>query len=376
MIYLDNAATSLQKPPQVIDAMADACRTCAGYARSGHVPALRAGETVYNCRETAAELFSVDDPATIIFTMNATHALNLAIHGFCTPHTRVTVSGYEHNSVMRPLHALGCPVHILHSKLFDPDDFMKQAEQVVVNGRADLFILNHVSNVFGSIAPLAALDRLLCQYDIPLILDASQSAGILSIAVNTLRSLCAVCMPGHKGLLGPQGTGMLILPREPLPVPLMQGGTGSTSASLEQPAFLPDLLESGTPNIPGIAGLDAGMRWILAQGIETLQTHEITLIRALDTELRTLPQLEIFSHPTYQTGVLSIRLRHEPSELLAQTLSEHDICTRGGLHCAPIAHQSGGTMDTGTVRLSVGPFQTADEIAQAADIIRKIIRAS
>ena len=203
MIYLDQAATSLQKPPEVAQCMLSALKTCAGYARSGHVPALRAGEIVYQCREAAAALFAVDDPAKIIFTMNATHALNLAIHGFCRPDMTIAVSGYEHNSVMRPLHAIGCPLRILRSRLFDGADFLQEAERAVDAG-TKLFVINHVSNVFGAIVPLEQLDAMLQAYEIPLILDASQSAGSLPLHLPILRSVCAVCMPGHKGLMGPQ----------------------------------------------------------------------------------------------------------------------------------------------------------------------------
>lgn len=372
MIYLDHAATSLRKPAQVIQAIVTACQTCAGYARSGHIPALRAGETVYNCRETAAELFSVADPNTIVFTMNATHALNLAIHGFCTHQTRVAVSGYEHNSVMRPLYALGCPVYIMRSRLFDPDDFLVHA-QTAIHAGAELFIINHVSNVFGSMIPLQALDALLCHYNIPLILDASQSAGVLPISVSLLKSLLAVCIPGHKGLLGPQGTGMLILPREQLPEPLMQGSTGSTSANLDQPLFLPDLLEIGTPNIPGIAGLDAAMRWILEYGTESIQRQASALITSLAESLQTIDNLDIFYHPTQQTGILSIRIPGQYSEICAQALTEKDVCVRAGLHCAPIAHQTVGTEQTGTIRFSVGIFNTPEEINDVSVILQNVL---
>ena len=374
MIYLDQAATSLQKPPEVCQNMVTACKTCAGYARSGHIPALRAGEVVYQCREAAAQLFSVQSPEQIVFTMNATHALNLAIHGFCTPDTIVAVSGYEHNSVMRPLHAIGCPLRILRSRLFDSSDFLREAERAIDAG-AQIFVINHVSNVFGSIAPLEQLDAMLQAYGIPLILDASQSAGILPISVRQLGSLCAVCMPGHKGLLGPQGTGILILPGEKLPRPLLQGGTGSASSSLEQPAFLPDRLESGTPNVPGIAGLYAGIRYLLDRGVESIRRHEASCLQACVSSLTTIPNLEIFSSdiPERQAGVLSIRLPQQSSEILAQALADREVCVRGGLHCAPLAHKSVGTETTGTVRLSFGPYNTSGEILQACEIIRDVV---
>lgn len=374
MIYLDQAATSLQKPPEVAQNTMSALKTCAGYARSGHGPALRAGEIVYQCREAAATLFTVDDPTKIIFTMNATHALNLAIHGFCKPDMTIAVSGYEHNSVMRPLHAIGCRLRILRSRLFDRADFLQEAERAIEAG-AQFFVINHVSNVFGSIIPLEQLDAMLQAYGIPLILDASQSAGAIPLNLHMLSSVCAVCMPGHKGLMGPQGTGLLILPRDDIPVPLLQGGTGSASFSLEQPAFLPDRLESGTPNVPGIAGLAAGIRFLLETGVSKICVHEQELMKIFLSLLHTMPKLEIFAadNPNCQAGLVSVRIPGTSSELLAQALASQDVCVRGGLHCAPLAHRSAQTDTTGTVRFSFSPYTTADELTQTVRILREIL---
>lgn len=369
MIYLDQAATSLQKPPAVMDAMEKAMRECAGYGRSGHRAAVRAGEMVYACRETAAQLFSMQDPSRVIFTMNATHALNLAIHGLCKAQTKVAVSGYEHNSVMRPLHHLGCPVHIIASRLFDTADFLERAEQAIDAG-AELFVINHVSNVFGSIAPLKDLDALLQRYGIPMIVDASQSAGVLDVSF--LPSVLAICMPGHKGLLGPQGTGLLLLAPDADPVPLLQGGTGSASADLVQPGFFPDRLESGTPNIPGIAGLDAAMRFVLQMGTEEIREREETLRRDLAQGLGTIPRLDVFASDNNQSAVVSVRIPGVPSEQIAQALSERNICVRAGLHCAPLAHETAGTEETGTVRFSFGIYNTAEEIQQTVACLREI----
>ena len=207
-------------------------------------------------------------------------------------------------------------------------------------------------------------------------LDASQSAGTIPISVRRLRSLRAVCMPGHKGLLGPQGTGMLILSNpDDLPRPLLQGGTGSASSSLEQPAFLPDRLESGTPNVPGIAGLHAGMQFLLEQGIDAIHRHERDCIQTCVAVLRTIPNLEVFAaeEPERQAGVLSIRIPNQPSEILAQALADQGVCVRGGLHCAPLAHQSAHTQTTGTVRLSVGPYNTRLEIQRTAEILQELV---
>lgn len=369
MIYLDQAATSLQKPPAVIASMEEAMRTCAGYGRSGHRAAVRAGEMVYACRETAAKLFSMRDPSRVIFTMNATHALNLAIHGLCHNTTKVVVSGYEHNSVLRPLHDLGCPVHRIESRLFDCDDFLCKAEQAIRQG-AELFIINHVSNVFGSIVPLKALDALLQRYGIPMIVDASQSAGVLELSF--LPSVIAICMPGHKGLLGPQGTGLLLLAPDTNPRPLLQGGTGSVSEDLAQPAFFPDRLESGTPNIPGIVGLDAAMRFVLAMGTEEIRRREENLRQELVRGLGTIPRLEVFASAHDQSAVVSARIPKIPSECIAQALAERDICVRAGLHCAPCAHRTAGTEQTGTVRFSLGIYNTVEELQETVSCLREI----
>lgn len=371
MIYLDQAATSLQKPPEVMNAMCAAMQECAGYGRSGHRAAVRAGEVVYACRETAAELFGMDDPSRVIFTMNATHALNLAIYGLCNAYTKVAVTGYEHNSVMRPLHHLGCPVQITGSRLFDALDFLERAEKAILAG-VELFVVNHVSNVFGARVPLKELDALLQRYKIPMILDASQSAGILDITF--LPSIKAICMPGHKGLMGPQGTGMLLLAPDTDPVPLLQGGTGSVSSDLEQPAFFPDRLESGTPNIPGIAGLDAAMRFVLRMGTAEIREQEEMLRKLLADGLQAIPRLDVFASDQEQSAVISVRIAGVPSEILAQELSDADICVRAGLHCAPLAHSTAGTDTTGTVRFSLGIYNTEAEIDQAVLQMHKIVQ--
>lgn len=371
MIYLDQAATSLQKPPTVMRAMETAMQECAGYGRSGHRAAVRAGEVVYACRETAAKLFGMDDPSRIIFTMNATHALNLAIYGLCHAQTKVAVTGYEHNSVMRPLHHLGCPLHIITSRLFDAQDFLKRAEQAILAG-TELFVVNQVSNVFGAQIPLKELDALLQQYGIPMILDASQAAGVLDLAF--LPSIRAICMPGHKGLMGPQGTGMLLLAPEADPTPLLQGGTGSASSDFEQPEFFPDRLESGTPNIPGIAGLDAAMQFILEIGMEEIRSREEMLRKTLADGLGAIPRLTVFASDVGQSAVISVCMDGVPSEILAQALSGSDICVRAGLHCAPLAHKTAGTEATGTVRFSLGIYNTKAEIEQTILEMHKIAR--
>lgn len=374
MIYLDNAATTLQKPDEVGQSMQTALHTCASHARSGHAPALRAGELVYRCRARAAALFDLPAPDRVIFTYNATHALNLAIHALCTGRTRPAVSGYEHNAVMRPLYARGLQPIVLHSRLFDQADFLNHAEQAIRQG-ADLFIINHVSNVFGSIVPLKDLDALLYSKGIPLILDASQSAGIVPVSVRGLHALAAVCMPGHKGLMGPQGTGLLLCCTDQYGAALIQGGTGSLSAAREMPPMLPDHFESGTLNVPGIAGLYAGLEFLQRTGVQAVGARERALGRALIRRLRAIDGLEVFSadDPLLQTGLVSIRSTRISCETMAARLDEAGICVRAGLHCAPCAHETAGTLETGTVRLAPGWYNTQEEIAYTAQIIEEIM---
>lgn len=201
--------------------------------------------------------------------MNATHALNQAIHALTEETTRAAVTGYEHNSVIRPLTERGIPYRVMKHGPFDGEAMLACARQALTEG-ANLFIVNHMSNVFGGVIPLEALDDLLADAGVPMIVDASQSAGAVEIDAGRLKSAAAICMPGHKGLLGPQGTGMLLVCSEKLERPLMQGGTGSLSGELHQPALLPDRFESGTPNVPGIAGLAAGLRYLLREGVDNI----------------------------------------------------------------------------------------------------------
>lgn len=364
MIYLDNAATTLQKPETVHRAVVGAMRSAAAAGRSGHRPALHAGELIFTCREAVAHLFGLTDCERVVFTMNATHALNLAIHTLCDEKTVVAITGYEHNSVVRPIVARGNRFIVLQSPLFDQQAMLDAAERAIDDG-ATLFIINHVSNVFGAVAPLYELDRMLSAKHIPMILDASQSAGVLDIDVRTLPSVAAVCMPGHKALYGPQGTGVLLVLSDAMTRPLLQGGTGSLSSEMKQPDFLPDRFESGTLNTPGIAGLCEGVRFVTYAEPCAILRHERRLLHTLITGLRKIDGCEVFaaSDENLQAGVLSVRQQGMSCDDIGQALAALGTCVRTGVHCAPLAHQSAGTLDTGTVRLSVGYWNTHEEIA-------------
>ena len=362
MIYLDNAATTFQKPAAVQRAVMQAMRTMSSPGRGGYAAAQQAEETLFRCRSAAAALFSVPSVEQVVFTMNATHALNIAIKSLVRPGGRVVISGYEHNAVTRPLHALGAEVIVAAAPLFSPPETVSAFERALAL-RPDAAVCTHVSNVFGDILPIERIAQLCRRADVPLIIDASQSAGALPLDFSALRPAFAA-MPGHKGLYGPQGTGLLLCGHDVLP--LLEGGTGSASIRQEMPDFLPDRLEAGTHNVPGIAGLEAGISFVRAQRQERILHHSRVLIRKAGEGLQRIPRVHAFLSPNAgaQAGVLSFCMEGLSPEALAELLSARGFALRAGLHCAPFAHKTAGTLPEGTVRLSVSAFNRESEIDQ------------
>lgn len=373
MIYLDNAATTLIRPPKVIKAANKAILNAAGYGRSGHKAAVYAGEIVYTCRERVKRLFNIKSPEQVIFTLNATHALNQAIYSLAPKAKKIAITGYEHNSVVRPLYARNIDYYIIESELFNEKSMLDGVKKALDNG-CDLFIINHISNVFGQIAPIEQIDKMLYDANASMIIDASQSAGKRKIDLSSLKSVKALCTAGHKGLLGLTGTGILVVCTDEILNPLMQGGTGSLSNDLNQPYMLPDRLESGTPNIVGIASLSEGINHILSLDYEESLKHEQDLLKKTVKELAQISDIEIFSKNKNQAGVLSFRHKKIPCEKIAESLAENDICVRAGLHCAPLAHKSAGTLETGTVRISFGFNTKMSDINQFTLKLKKILK--
>ena len=371
MIYLDSAATSLLKPAAVGYAMADALRSMASPGRGGHAPSMLAADTVFRCREKASELFHMARPDRIVFTMNATHALNIAIASLARRGKRVVISGFEHNAVTRPLHALGCSVKIAGRKLFDPEDAVRSFREKLAG--VDFAVCTVVSNVFGYVLPFHEICELCRKSGVPLILDASQAAGILDLDFDALGA-DFMAMPGHKGLLGPQGTGILLCKAQAHP--LLFGGSGSESRPQTMPEDLPERLEAGTQNVCGIAGLLAGMEVVLAKTPDAIFRHEQALLRIAIETLQDA-DCELFTgRGVRQAGVLSLRSPRIDCETLAGRLSEHQICVRSGLHCAPLAHESAGTLETGTLRLSFSPYLSERELREACRVLRSNLSAS
>ena len=340
MIYLDSAATTLQKPQTVPRAVARAMTRFASPGRGGYPAAMGAAALLFTCRETAAAFFDAAAPDQVVFTANATMALNTAIRTLVRPGMTVLLSCYEHNAVTR------CVM-------------------------ADVAICNYVSNVFGYRLPMEEIAELCRQARVPLIVDASQAAGCLPVSVQGWGAEY-VAMPGHKGLYGPQGTGILLCGARAEPRPLLFGGTGSRSIEQEMPDFLPDRLEAGTGNVPGIAGLLEGLRFVRRLGTDRILSHERRLIQRLCRQLRQLENVELFQaeDPAWQTGVLSFRIRDMDCEEIGQRLGKAGIAVRTGLHCAPLAHRHAGTLDTGTVRVSVSAFNTEGEMDRLARLVR------
>ena len=369
MIYLDSAATSLQKPRSVGTAMLNAMNTMSSPGRGGHRFAMLAADTAFECRSEIAELFNVDGPEKIVFTLNATHALNIAINTLVKSGDKVVVSGYEHNSVTRPLAMIGANVHVASSPLFDEAAAVEAFRAALPGAKAA--VCCHVSNVFGFILPVKAIARACAEYSVPLVIDASQSAGTIDIDFKDLGAEF-VAMPGHKGLMGPQGTGVLICAGSA--DPLLAGGTGSDSALSEMPGFLPDRLEAGTHNIPGIAGLLEGVRYVRRTTPKAILGKERRLMSQLISCISGISGIGFFysEKPGIHSGVLSVVTRDVSCDVVAAELGARGIAVRSGLHCAPTAHRTAGTLDTGTLRFSFSPFNVRGEVIKAAAVFSEI----
>ena len=374
MIYLDSAATTFQKPPSVPAAVQDALAHMASPGRGAYPEALRAAETALACREEIAGLFGVPNPENVVFTLNATHALNIAIKSVVPHGGRVVISGYEHNAVTRPLTSLHADIRVADAPLFQEAATMAAFDRLITP-EVKAVVCNHVSNVFGYIQPVEWLAELCRKRGVPLILDLSQSAGMIALDLSKLRPAFAA-MPGHKGLYGPQGTGILICGEGAETRPLLEGGTGTQSVSQQMPDFLPDRLESGTHNMPGIAGLLEGVRFVRRHGVERLCGYERRLTMLAADGLREIPGTRVFARPGCgdQSAVLSFLPPAGDVERVADALGERGIAVRAGLHCAPLAHRTAGTLQSGTVRVSFSAFNTVEDVRLFLSALRDVLR--
>jgi len=381
-IYLDNAASSWPKPDATWQAMEHFMRNIgANPGRSGHRLSIEAGRILMETRDALAELFGAEDPLRICFTRNATESLNLAICGILQPGDHCITSSMEHNSVMRPLRSLekkGLEVTVVPCS--SKGELDPQVLEKAIKANTSLIVITHASNVTGTLTPVNEVAKIARKHGVLFCIDAAQTAGAYPIAVEEMQ-IDLLAFTGHKALYGPQGIGGLYVGKglEKELEPLMQGGTGSRSEFQEQPDFLPDKYESGTPNTVGIAGLGAGVRFILSQGVAQIRAKEQELTRLLIEGLQSIPGVCVYGSrdAERQVAIVSFAIRDlSPSEITMELDEEFAIMSRPGLHCAPAAHQTIGTFPQGTVRLSAGFFTTEEEIALALEAVGKIAARS
>ena len=378
MIYLDNAATTFPKPESVYRAVDDCLRNyCANPGRGGHKLSLKSGRVLLEARELLAELFNADSPENVILTRNATEALNLAIKGFLYAGSHVITTSMEHNSVMRPLKILeerGIETTIVQCNEYGEIDVESIKKEI--KKETALIVATHASNVVGTITPIEGIGNLAKRYGLTFLVDASQTAGVYQIDMEKM-NISMLAFTGHKSLMGPQGTGGLCIRGGLKLIPLQEGGTGSKSESLYQPDIMPDRYESGTHNTPGIAGLCAGVNFINSKGIDTIRSHEQELTRYFLDGLREIKDVRIYGTKEIekQAPVVSINIGDIGSSEISYILDEtFDIATRSGLHCAPMAHKTIGTLEQGTVRFSFSIFNTIYQVDTVLDAIAHIAR--
>lgn len=376
-IYLDNAATSFPKPSQVTEAVERTLRlNAANPGRGGHQLSLEAGRLVMECRETVARFFGIGDETRIAFTANATEAINLGLFGVLQPGDRVVTTSMEHNAVIRPLRALTQQGVDVVRVMADSFGFVDPAaiQQACLSGTR-LLIVNHCSNVTGTLQAIEEIGPWCRKQGIIFMVDAAQSAGIFPIDIEEM-AIDLLAVPGHKSLLGPPGTGFLYV-RQGLNLrPLLYGGTGNFSQSELQPLEMPERLESGTLNTIGLAGLKAGIEFLEAIGLDHVQAHDQELLGQLIDGLSSLEGVTLYGPlgSEWHGGALSFNIKNiDPAMLGFRLDREYGICCRVGLHCAPIAHDTIGTLPEGTVRLSPGYFNTTSDIEQTLTALRTII---
>lgn len=374
MIYLDNAATTWPKPRQVVEAMADAQQKYgANPGRGGHQMSMKAGEMVYDVREKVAEFFGCSTSERVVFTLNATMALNMALKGLLRPGDHVITSCIEHHAVSRPcakLQQQGVQWSAAMVWAGDDQRTIREFERLI-RPNTRLIVCNHASNVFGNVLPVAGIAQMAARHGIPVLVDASQSAGHVPIHMERA-GIAVLCAAGHKGLYGPQGTGVLINAANLPMQTILEGGTGSLSAQMKQPDFWPDRMESGTVNVPGIVGLGEGVCFVQNLGVSTISQYVCSLRNHLVRELRQVPGVRVFDLPGANTGVLSFQVENMDCEQVAQRLDEADIAVRAGLHCAPMAHRWAGTMEQGTVRVSPGVYSTNRDVERLVQVVKAL----
>lgn len=375
MIYLDSSATSFLKPPQVAEAVFRSFNTIGNAGRGAHAPTLNASRLIYDTREKLAALFGTPDPSRIAFTCNATEALNIAIHGAIHPGEHVITTACEHNSVLRPLYLKekeGTELTIIPADKKGRIRYDLLESSVKSNTSA--IVLTHASNLSGNVTDLAFVSNFAKKHGLLLIVDASQTAG--SLPINMVKmGIDILCFTGHKGLFGPQGTGGLYV-REGLTLsPLKSGGSGVHSFDRRHPTDMPTALEAGTLNGHGIAGLNAGLDYILSTGVKNIHAKEISLARRFVNGISDISDLKLYGDidAPLRTPIISLNIGNMSSASVSDILWEdYEICVRAGAHCAPLMHKTFGTEKQGAVRFSFSCFNTEAEIDTAIRAMHEI----
>lgn len=378
MIYLDNAATTYPKPEKVYETIDDCMRNyCANPGRSGHKMAYKSAMVVEETRDKIARLFNIKNPMDVVYTFNATDSLNLAIKGFLKPGDHVVTTSMEHNSVLRPIMQLE-NIGVSHTFVnADKDGRVNPSDiETAINEKTRLIVTTHASNVVGTLVDIKFIGEIAKKHKIAYLVDASQSAGVYNINIGEL-NIDMLAMPGHKCLLGPQGTGVLYVNNKIRLKSQREGGTGSNSEEIIQPNLYPDKYESGTHNTPGIAGLGAGVDFILETGIDNIRRHEEELTQYFIDGVSKIENLILYGPKSAKekAAVVAINIGDMDSgEVTFRLNSEFDIATRSGIHCAPLAHQTIGTIKQGAVRFSFGYFNTKSDVDKAIEALRIIAK--
>ncbi|MFC5450635.1 aminotransferase class V-fold PLP-dependent enzyme [Paenibacillus aestuarii] len=377
IIYFDQAASSWPKPPAVMDAMMKCMQEyAANPGRGSHQMAVQASRVLFDTRKHAAKLFGIKNPNDISFTLNTTHALNLAIKGFVKPGDHVICTNVEHNSVRRPLEHLKATANVEITYLsHNAEGYIELSElERSFRPNTKLVVVNHSSNLLGTIMPVGEIGGICKGRGVKLLVDAAQSAGVLPIHVGDM-DIDMLAFPGHKGLLGPQGTGGLYIHPDVDLDPLMYGGTGSQSEAVLQPTVRPDRYEAGTQNTVGIAGLNEGIKFVLAETVEKIHAKEWRQTQMLMEGLLGIEGVTILGPGIGQnkTGIVSFNINQVDSSEVAFILDQSfQIAVRSGYHCTPLAHETAGTLATGAVRSSIGYFTKDEEVNALIDAVREI----
>lgn len=376
MIYLDNGATSFPKPRGMVEAMTR-CMTeyCGNPGRSGHMYSMRTGDGVYNARKKLGKLFNIPDYSRIVFTSNTTGALNQGICGTLKEGDHVVTTSMEHNSVLRPLKSLEAR-GIEHTIVMCDKTGLVNLRDIkeAIKENTKMIVCTHASNVVGTIQPIREIGELAHRNNLIFMVDGAQTGGVLPINVSDM-NIDMLAMPGHKGLLGPMGTGFLYVREGIEATPLLSGGTGSASKDRRQPRDMPDGFEAGTVNAPGIIGLGYSADMLLRIGVSNIyeKEHELTVL--LDHELRNMKNVVVYGPEdvSKKVGIVTFNIKGKSCEQVADELSEvYGIAARAGFHCAGLAHRTIGTWNQGAVRLSLGVFNTKMQIKTAIEAVNKI----